>query len=54
MKTSDVLVNSSLPKPNIRDENLTFTQTLARYQTYSSLTCKNLYLMDSERVSDYT
>lgn len=50
MKTCDVLAPNSMPKTNIRDENLTMAQTLARYHGYQALSCKNLYLMDYEKV----
>lgn len=50
MKTCDVLAPNSLPKINIRDENLTMAQTLARYRGYKSISCKNLYLTDYDKV----
>ncbi|XP_025832917.1 putative ATP-dependent RNA helicase DHX57 [Agrilus planipennis] len=43
--------NLNKPKDNIKDECLNFGQLLARYEGYSRQTCKNLYLMDPEKVN---
>lgn len=47
----DVTSANAMPKPVIRDENLTLPQTLARYKMHARRTCKNLFLMDYEKVN---
>ncbi|XP_045773576.1 putative ATP-dependent RNA helicase DHX57 isoform X1 [Maniola jurtina] len=39
------------PKASIRDENLSISQMVARYPNCSKLACKNLYLMDTEKIN---
>ncbi|XP_061376870.1 putative ATP-dependent RNA helicase DHX57 isoform X2 [Danaus plexippus] len=39
------------PKIVIRDENLTISQIVARYPKLSKKACKNLYLMDTEKIN---
>ncbi|XP_057650908.1 putative ATP-dependent RNA helicase DHX57 [Diorhabda carinulata] len=51
MATSEVSYANNRPKENIRDEHLNPVQILARYQSYSLTTCKNLYLMDPEKIN---
>lgn len=47
----DVSSPNCIPKDIIKDENLTIAQMLARYQGCKIKTCKNMYLMDTERVN---
>lgn len=55
LETCDLKAESSEPpKVTIRDENLTIAQTCARYSKFSKLTCKNLYMMDTEKVFLFT
>lgn len=41
------------PKTSVRDENLSIAQMVARYPHCSKTTCKNMYLMDTEKVRSY-
>lgn len=47
----DVSSANAMPSPNVRDENLSLPQILARYKGYSVRTCKNMFLMDYERIN---
>ncbi|GJQ77496.1 hypothetical protein Trydic_g20887 [Trypoxylus dichotomus] len=47
----DVTSPNSKPKDIIKDENLTIAQVLARYQRCKIKTCKNMYLMDVDKVN---
>lgn len=49
--TSDT-ENVAAPKKNILDENLTLPQLMTRYEGYSPLTHKNLYIMDHEKINN--
>ncbi|KAJ4436719.1 hypothetical protein ANN_16851 [Periplaneta americana] len=40
-----------ISNPATRDEHLTITQLYHRYKDYNKLTCKNLYLMDPEKIN---
>ncbi|KAH1019590.1 hypothetical protein HUJ04_009384, partial [Dendroctonus ponderosae] len=40
------------PRDNIRDENLTVQQMMARYEDFSPKTCKTLFLMDSDKINN--
>ncbi|CAH0755147.1 unnamed protein product [Diatraea saccharalis] len=52
LETADVRADSNEPpKQSIRDDNLTIAQMLARYPRCSKTTCKNMYLMDSEKIN---
>ncbi|XP_028163591.1 putative ATP-dependent RNA helicase DHX57 [Ostrinia furnacalis] len=52
LETADVRADSNeAPKQSIRDDNLTISQMLARYPKCSKTTCKNMYLMDSEKIN---
>ncbi|CAG4996985.1 unnamed protein product [Parnassius apollo] len=52
LETCDVRSEATEPpKVSIRDDNLTVSQILARYPHCSKITCKNLYLMDSEKIN---
>ncbi|CAG4961770.1 unnamed protein product [Colias eurytheme] len=52
IETSDVRSEAAEPpKDSIRDENLTISQMLARYPKSSKVTCKNMYLMDVEKIN---
>ncbi|KAL0878613.1 hypothetical protein ABMA27_003692 [Loxostege sticticalis] len=52
LETADVRAESNEPpKQSIRDDNLTISQMLARYPKCSKTTCKNMYLMDSEKIN---
>ncbi|KAL4711140.1 hypothetical protein ACJJTC_009511 [Scirpophaga incertulas] len=52
LETADVRAESNEPpKQSIRDENLTISQMLARYPHCSKVTCKNMYLMDTEKIN---
>ena len=52
LETCDVRSEATEPpKNNIRDENLNISQVVARYPKCSKIACKNLYLMDTEKVS---
>lgn len=51
LETCDVRAEASEPpKVTIRDENLTVGQMVARFPKCSKTTCKNMYLMDTEKV----
>ncbi|XP_060531487.1 putative ATP-dependent RNA helicase DHX57 [Cylas formicarius] len=45
-------LGANRPRENIRDENLTVQQTLARYEGYSAKTCKTLFLMDPDKINN--
>ncbi|KAJ0176215.1 hypothetical protein K1T71_008389 [Dendrolimus kikuchii] len=52
LETCDVRAEASeAPKVTIRDENLTVGQMVARYPKCSKTTCKNMYLMDTEKIN---
>ncbi|CAH0400043.1 unnamed protein product [Chilo suppressalis] len=52
LETADVRADSNEPpKQSIRDDNLTIAQMLARYPKCSKITCKNMYLMDTEKIN---
>ncbi|XP_041981256.1 putative ATP-dependent RNA helicase DHX57 [Aricia agestis] len=52
LETCDVRSESTEPpKASIRDENLSISQMVARYSHCSKQTCKNLYLMDTEKIN---
>ncbi|KAJ2951739.1 hypothetical protein O0L34_g13904 [Tuta absoluta] len=52
LETCDVRSEATEPpKASIRDENLTVAQVVARYPQCSKTTCKNMYLMDTERIN---
>ncbi|XP_062529594.1 putative ATP-dependent RNA helicase DHX57 isoform X1 [Bombyx mori] len=52
LETCDVRADSTeAPKLSIRDENLTIGQMIARYPKCSKITCKNMYLMDTEKIN---
>ncbi|XP_026330689.1 putative ATP-dependent RNA helicase DHX57 isoform X2 [Hyposmocoma kahamanoa] len=52
LETCDVRSEANEPpKASIRDENLTVGQMLARYPKCSKVTCKNMYLMDTEKIN---
>nr|XP_022918693.1 putative ATP-dependent RNA helicase DHX57 [Onthophagus taurus] len=40
-----------MPRDNVKDENLAIEQVFARYHEYSKSTCKNLFLMDHEKIN---
>ncbi|XP_050298612.1 putative ATP-dependent RNA helicase DHX57 [Anthonomus grandis grandis] len=40
------------PRDNIKDENLSVRQMMARYEGFSIRTCKNLFLMDSDKINN--
>ncbi|KAG5667809.1 hypothetical protein PVAND_015778 [Polypedilum vanderplanki] len=47
----DVKANLNPPPRSIRDENLSLSDMLARYNNYSKTTCKTMFLMDYFRVN---
>ncbi|KAH9637465.1 hypothetical protein HF086_012078 [Spodoptera exigua] len=50
LETCDVRADANEPpKISIRDENLNIGQMVARYSKCSKTTCKNMYLMDTEK-----
>lgn len=52
LETCDVRAQANEPpKVTIRDENLTVGQMIARYPNCSKTTCKNMYLMDTEKIN---
>ncbi|XP_052750294.1 putative ATP-dependent RNA helicase DHX57 [Galleria mellonella] len=52
LETCDVRAESNEPpKQSIRDENLSVAQVIARYPRCSKTTCKNLHLMDTEKIN---
>lgn len=52
METVDLEgLSISIPKESIKDENLTLVQLVNRYHCYSKQTCKNLYVMDHEKIN---
>ncbi|KAJ8972925.1 hypothetical protein NQ317_014875 [Molorchus minor] len=51
MSSSEVSYSAAMPRDNIKDENLSIAQVLARYRDYSTRTCKNVFLMDPEKIN---
>ncbi|KAJ8719500.1 hypothetical protein PYW08_011675 [Mythimna loreyi] len=52
LETCDVRADANEPpKISIRDDNLNIAQMVARYPRCSKTTCKNMYLMDSEKIN---
>nr|XP_026494581.1 putative ATP-dependent RNA helicase DHX57 [Vanessa tameamea] len=52
LETCDVRSEATEPpKTSIRDENLSISQMVARYPKCSKIACKNLYLMDTEKIN---
>ncbi|XP_053608601.1 putative ATP-dependent RNA helicase DHX57 isoform X2 [Plodia interpunctella] len=52
LETSDVRSEGiEPPKLSIRDENLSIAQMIARYSKSSKTTCKNMYMMDTEKIN---
>lgn len=52
LETCDVRAEANEPpKISIRDDNLSIAQMVARYPKCSKITCKNLYLMDTEKIN---
>ncbi|CAH2090225.1 unnamed protein product [Euphydryas editha] len=52
LETCDVRSEATEPpKTSIRDENLSISQMVARYPNCSKTACKNLYLMDTEKIN---
>ncbi|XP_018560906.1 putative ATP-dependent RNA helicase DHX57 [Anoplophora glabripennis] len=52
MASEEVSFLNAMPKDNVRDENLSIPQVMARYQDFSARTCKNLFLMDTEKINN--
>ncbi|CAH0561131.1 unnamed protein product [Brassicogethes aeneus] len=52
MASNEINFANAMPKDNIRDESLSIAQTMARYQNFSTKTCKNLFLMDVEKINN--
>ncbi|XP_066141105.1 putative ATP-dependent RNA helicase DHX57 [Euwallacea fornicatus] len=50
MAKSELSVNK--PMARIKDENLSIQQIIARYEGYSLKTCKNLFLMDTDKINN--
>ncbi|XP_060804166.1 putative ATP-dependent RNA helicase DHX57 [Amyelois transitella] len=52
LETSDVRTEAlEPPKTSIRDENLSVAQMMARYSNCGKTTCKNMYMMDTEKIN---
>lgn len=52
LETCDVRADANEPpKISIRDDNLNIGQMVARYPKCSKTTCKNMYLMDTEKIN---
>ncbi|GFG32216.1 hypothetical protein Cfor_02033 [Coptotermes formosanus] len=52
LETADIQGSAAVIKnAATRDENLSITQLHHRYKDYKKLTCKNLYLMDPEKIN---
>ncbi|XP_059062693.1 putative ATP-dependent RNA helicase DHX57 [Achroia grisella] len=52
LETCDVRSEANeAPKQSIRDDNLTIAQVIARYPRCSKTTCKNMHLMDMEKIN---
>ncbi|XP_063894558.1 putative ATP-dependent RNA helicase DHX57 [Helicoverpa armigera] len=52
LETCDVRADANEPpKVSIRDDNLNIGQMVARYPKCSKVTCKNMYLMDTEKIN---
>ncbi|XP_075976970.1 putative ATP-dependent RNA helicase DHX57 [Anticarsia gemmatalis] len=52
LETCDVRAESNEPpKVSIRDDHLNISQMVARYPKCSKTTCKNMYLMDMEKIN---
>ncbi|CAH1124128.1 unnamed protein product [Ceutorhynchus assimilis] len=45
-------LGANKPKDNIKDENLNVQQVVARYENFSLKTCKNLFLMDPDKINN--
>ncbi|KAK9870829.1 hypothetical protein WA026_009793 [Henosepilachna vigintioctopunctata] len=52
LKSSEAVMVSEKPRPALKDEHLNFRQICSRYQNYSELTCKNIFLMDPEKINN--
>ncbi|XP_044748231.1 putative ATP-dependent RNA helicase DHX57 [Coccinella septempunctata] len=52
LESAEVMFTSEKPRNALKDENLTFRQICTRYQGYSKLACKNLFLMDPEKINN--
>lgn len=50
--TTEVNYANWMPKDSIKDENLKLSQLMARYNGFSQRTCRNLFLMDPEKVNN--
>ncbi|KAF7269128.1 hypothetical protein GWI33_017818 [Rhynchophorus ferrugineus] len=50
MATQDVGVPK--PRDNIKDENLSIQQFVARYEGFSLRTCKNMFFMDPDKINN--
>ncbi|KAL1506304.1 hypothetical protein ABEB36_005693 [Hypothenemus hampei] len=50
MAESELGINK--PRDNIKDENLSVQEVLARYHGYSLKTCKNIFLMDTNNINN--
>ncbi|KAG5890166.1 hypothetical protein JTB14_005186 [Gonioctena quinquepunctata] len=51
MSSSEINFANAMPRDNVRDESLHIAQVMARYQSYSTKTCKNLFMMDFEKIN---
>ncbi|XP_023013378.1 putative ATP-dependent RNA helicase DHX57 [Leptinotarsa decemlineata] len=51
MSSSEINYANAMPRNNIRDENLAISQVMARYEGFSTRTCKNLFMMDVEKIN---
>lgn len=51
LEYTDIKANLNPPLRSIRDENLSLSDVLARYQDYSKTTCKTLFLMDHFKIN---
>lgn len=51
MASSDIMMGNVKVKDCLRDQDLSLAQMMARYSGCSRIACKNLYMMDTERVN---
>ncbi|XP_028140776.1 putative ATP-dependent RNA helicase DHX57 isoform X1 [Diabrotica virgifera virgifera] len=51
MSANEVGYSNQKPRDNVKDESLNAIQVMARYQDYSITTCKNIFIMDPDKIN---
>ncbi|KAL3267516.1 hypothetical protein HHI36_011639 [Cryptolaemus montrouzieri] len=52
LECGEVILMSEKPRTALKDESLNFRQICTRYEEYSRRTCKNLFLMDPDKINN--